>query len=99
MSNEKNMEPESERVYMFFFVFGVRSTYVNNTCVIKVTDFNHICTRVRQMTNFNHIYIYIYNTLITFVNQLTNFNHIASRLITHNHYIKSMYEVTMSIFY
>jgi hypothetical protein len=28
---------------------------------------------------------------------LTNFNHIASRLITCNHYIKSMYEVTISV--
>jgi hypothetical protein len=30
-----------------FIFFGVGSTYVSNTCVIKVTDFSHICTHVR----------------------------------------------------
>jgi hypothetical protein len=28
---------------------------------------------------------------------MTNFSHIASRLITHNHYIKYTYEVTMFV--
>jgi hypothetical protein len=50
------------------------------------------------MIDFNHIYIYIYTYhLVTHVNWLTNFSQIANRLIPHNHYIKSTYEVAISV--
>ncbi len=67
------------------------------THVNLLINFSHIAsrliTRVNLLINFSHIA----SRLITRVNLLINFSHIASRLITCNHYIKSVYEVTMFV--